>query len=194
LLSTIFSLCLGYPPESLRAQEPVPVRDWSFSVLAFGGRKFGPHGNGPSETKGVLLEAVRPVSRRLELGISLYPWMEIDQPRTVTGTGSEQVTAVALEGVLRWFPLSRSWRVEPYLEAVEGLSYADAPTPAGGTQFNFLAQAGVGFCFHASARWGVIAGYRWLHVSNAGLGDSNPSRNFHAIAVGLRVTSAGRTP
>ena len=71
--------------------------------------------------------------------------------------------------------------------------------PAGGTRFNFLTQAGTGFLFPAGRGWSVLAGYRWVHISNADLGELNPSWNYHTLILGLRhekfpgkETSAGK--
>lgn len=71
--------------------------------------------------------------------------------------------------LFRWYlpeQTDQSWRL--YLDAGAGLLYASEAVPAGGKEFNFTPQAGVGASFdigNEGARW--MLGVRWHHVSNA---------------------------
>lgn len=177
---------LGICQRSL-AQEEESSGVWTLSVLAIGGESFRPRGHGFAEALGVAVEAGKSVSRRFEVGLSLHPFIRIYQPATDNGQGRERLTAGALDIVARWFPFPRSWQIEPFIEAAEGLLYANGRTPAGGTRFNFLTQAGLGLCFRANEQWSVVAGYRWFHISNAGLDEGNPAWNFNAVILGGRV-------
>lgn len=46
-----------------------------------------------------------------------------------------------------------------------------------GGSFQFL--SAVGFDYEITEEWTL--GYRWLHISNAGLHDENPGMNLHAV-------------
>ncbi|HKK18792.1 MAG TPA: acyloxyacyl hydrolase [Opitutales bacterium] len=48
-----------------------------------------------------------------------------------------------------------------------------------GGSFQFM--SAVGFDFEVSEEWTL--GYRWLHISNAGLHDENPGMNLHALSL-----------
>ena len=90
------------------------------------------------------------------------------------------------------FAGSRGLRFSWYLEFADGPFWSWHRVPAGGTRFNFLTQAGTGFLIPAGEGWSVLAGYRWVHVSNANLGDRNPSWNYHALVLGVRHPKDGR--
>lgn len=51
-----------------------------------------------------------------------------------------------------------------------------------GSHFQFISSAG--FDWHFSEDW--IFGYRWQHISNAGISDVNPGLNLNTIRVGFR--------
>jgi hypothetical protein len=179
----------------VQAEEPPEVRSIAFGGLA--GQDFYPRSHGFSEFGGTFVDIGMFVSRKLELGLDLQPTMLIRQPNGhPLGTGRETVPAAALDVTLRWFPgpspLGSRW----YLEAAEGPFWSWHRVPAGGTRFNFLTQAGTGLLFPAGAGWTILAGYRWVHISNADLGDRNPSWNYHALILGLRheIVTGERTP
>jgi hypothetical protein len=58
------------------------------------------------------------------------------------------------------------------------------PVPAG-TRFNFAARAGLDATLRVTNRTWLSAGYRHLHLSNAGLGATNPGIDAPMISVGL---------
>jgi hypothetical protein len=169
----------------VRSEEPQEVRSIAFGGLA--GQDFYPKSHGFSEFAGSFVDIGMSVSRKLELVLDLQPVMLIRQPNGhPLGTGRETVPAAALDVALRWYPgpfaLGSRW----YLEVAEGPFWSWHRVPAGGTRFNFLTQAGTGLLFPAGAGWTLLAGYRWVHISNADLGDRNPSWNYHALILGLR--------
>ena len=181
LLGLLLAASLAVPA---RAEDP-GRRSIAFGGLA--GQDFYPRSHGFSEFAGAFADAGMFVSKKLELGFDFHPLMLIRQPDGhPLGTGRQTVPAAALDIVLRWFPgpslLGASW----YLEFADGPFWSWHRVPAGGTRFNFLTQAGTGFLIPAGEGWSVLAGYRWVHVSNANLGDRNPSWNYHALVLGVR--------
>jgi hypothetical protein len=181
-----------------RSEEAPSARSVAFGALA--GQRFYPTSHGFSEFAGAFADVGMFVSRRLELGFDLQPIMLIRQPESHPGgTARETVPAAALDIVLRWFSGPSLLGARWYLEVAEGPFWSWHPVPAGGTRFNFLTQAGTGLLFPAGKGWTVLAGYRWVHISNADLGDRNPAWNYHALVLGLRheilpgkKTSAGK--
>jgi len=181
-----------------RSQEPPEIRSVAFGGLA--GQNFHPTSHGFSEFAGAFADIGKFISRKLELGLDLHPILLIRQPNGhPLGTGDQTVPAAALDLILRWFPGPTPLGARWYLEVADGPFWSWHRVPAGGTRFNFLTQAGTGFLFPAGRGWSVLAGYRWVHISNADLGELNPSWNYHTLILGLRhekfpgkETSAGK--
>jgi hypothetical protein len=75
----------------------------------------------------------------------------------------------------------------PFAELSVGVSGASAQTPRRGSYFNYVAQAGFGVSRPVSRRTHVLAGVRWVHLSNAGLfgNDRNPDIEAFGGYVGL---------
>ena len=72
-----------------------------------------------------------------------------------------------------------------YWEFEVGISKSDAFTPPGGTRFNYLALGGAGVTRRLSRHAHVLAGLKWIHVSNNGL--AGRRRNPDIEAVGPQV-------
>ncbi len=79
----------------------------------------------------------------------------------------------------RWhFVNKQTWSI--FAEAGIGLMGASGEVPTGGTSFDFMPRAGVGFTYELSPGGARLqAGVRWFHISNARIeGDSNnPARD-----------------
>ena len=80
---------------------------------------------------------------------------------------------------LKWDAWGAYWEVEV------GISKSDAFTPPGGTRFNYVAQGGAGVTRRLSRTTHLLAGLKWIHVSNNGL--AGRSRNPDIEAVGPHV-------
>jgi opacity protein-like surface antigen len=77
-------------------------------------------------------------------------------------------------------------QVRPYLEGGGGGIWgtlAGAPEQAGNV--NFLLMAGAGVSWFFSPHMAVSVGYRFYHISNAGLGDPNSGLNYNYPFIGL---------
>jgi hypothetical protein len=68
-----------------------------------------------------------------------------------------------------------SGRFSLYLDAGGGVAYATAPTPAGGTYYNYTIQTGPGVAWELSDHLFLMGGVRYWHLSNARL--EGPVRN-----------------
>ncbi len=76
-------------------------------------------------------------------------------------------------------------RFSVYLEFDVGISKADVFTPPGGTRFNYLALGAAGVTTKLSSSTHVLAGVKWVHISNNSL--AGRSRNPDIEAVGPHI-------
>lgn len=109
------------------------------------------------------------------------------------GDGNEPVRAVSAALLLR-----RTFRNESalrwYVEGGTGPMYAEKRVPASTSRFNFITQMGAGLVLNARGRFPVIAGYRFLHISNGGYAPRNPGLNVSAAVLGVQLRSATPRP
>jgi hypothetical protein len=76
-------------------------------------------------------------------------------------------------------------RLAPFIEAGAGMIYTTQHTHEQGTQFNFTPQAGIGLQFLLTKQWALTGGYRYRHLSNAGIDEDNVGIDHHFGLVGL---------
>jgi hypothetical protein len=89
------------------------------------------------------------------------------------------VTCGVRSGFLRHPNWAGFWEVEV------GISKSDAFTPPGGTRFNYVAQGGAGVTRRLSSTTYLLAGLKWMHLSNNSL--AGRGRNPDIEAVGPHV-------
>ncbi len=187
-------LILIFFPLCAAAQEPSPFGRTTLSVTGIGGQDLASGRHGSAEMAMPTINAGKFVSRRIEVGLDLHPWIYIRQPVNDNGDGGfETVNAFAVDVYGRWYPAPFSWRYQPYVEVAEGPFYALRRVPAVGSHFNFLTQVGTGVSVPLGALdpWSVVVGYRFAHVSNAGTYRRNPGWNFYGVVLGLRKYVGG---
>lgn len=79
-----------------------------------------------------------------------------------------------LNVLFRWhFWRSADERVTVFADAGIGFSLFSQEVPDGGSNFNFAPQAGVGASFDLGGDVRLLAGLRWLHLSNARTTETN---------------------
>lgn len=78
-------------------------------------------------------------------------------------------------------------RVRPFLEAGGGPVWTDlgGRVPEQPGQFNFLVWGGAGCAYQLTPTWAIQAGYRIMHISNAGTRAPNSGLNFGLPFLGL---------
>lgn len=76
-------------------------------------------------------------------------------------------------------------RFSPYIEGGAGLLNTNLRHRALAETIEFMPQVGAGFHIHVGDRVSLNAGYRWHHISNAGLGERNLGINSHFPYVGF---------
>lgn len=81
----------------------------------------------------------------------------------------------------------RRQRVSIFLEFEVGVSESDTPVPPRGTRFNYLALGSAGATIRVRSGVHLLAGLKWIHVSNNGLAgrDRNPDIEAVGPTVGV---------
>jgi hypothetical protein len=77
--------------------------------------------------------------------------------------------------------ICRRGRVSAFWEFDVGVSKAETYTPPRGTRFNYLALGGAGATVRLGRGTHLLAGLRWIHVSNNGLAGRDRNPDIEAI-------------
>ena len=114
---------------------------------------------------------------RFEYAIDAVPAYLILQPAgTAYGVGVNPLN-------LKW-NFVRHRRLSPYLELSGGTLFTTSKVPAGTSAVNFTSGAALGtHILGPKYAWAIEA--RYLHISNAGLGDLNPGINTFEMRLGF---------
>ncbi len=114
---------------------------------------------------------------RFEYAIDAVPAYLIFQPSgTAYGVGVNPLN-------LKWNFVRRG-RISPYLELSGGTLFTTSKVPPGTSAVNFGSGAALGAHFLGEEHaWSLEA--RYLHISNAGLGDLNPGVNTFEVRLGI---------
>ena len=99
------------------------------------------------------------IGKKVALGVEFHhAWVFQDAPGAFV-QGVSPLVRVKLTGkpVMNW-----------YVETGPGVSWSDLATPARGTKFNYLFQAGTGLIRRVGRTSHVTLAYRFFHLSNNG--------------------------
>lgn len=120
----------------------------------------------------------------LQYTLDVVPAAVVFQPGRVGGKSSIYGAGVSPLGLKVNFG-QRSW-IKPFLAASVGFLYfeADVPVPDS-SRFNFTPEAGLGVQFFLTQKRAVTLGYKFHHISNAGIGRNNPGMDSHVFYVGF---------
>ena len=84
--------------------------------------------------------------------------------------------------LLRWhFFKSDDSRFTVYLEGGSGILYTAQDFPVGTNDINFASEVGLGLTYELTPGTRLMTGVRYMHISNAGLADSN--RGYDAVVL-----------
>ena len=105
--------------------------------------------------------------------------------------GSQTIYGGGLTALLR-YDLRTGTRLLPFLEGGAGLLLStpqsrDPSSQFRASQFNFTLQIGVGLRYVLSQRAALSVEYRFHHISDAGLTESNPGFNADFILLGFSL-------
>lgn len=121
----------------------------------------------------------------LEYTLDIFPAAMVFEPNDVR-TGSSRIYGAGLSPLgfkLRF--AQQSW-IKPFLAASVGVLYFQHDIPRPDTsRFNFTADLGLGVDFFVTLKTALTIGYKLHHISNFGMGSSNPGLNSHVIYCGF---------
>jgi hypothetical protein len=114
---------------------------------------------------------------RFEYAVDAVPAFLVFQPaNTAYGAGFSPLG-------LKWNFERHGW-LSPYLELNGGMLFTDHNVPTGTNGVNFTSAAALGtHILGAKYNWSLEA--RYLHISNAGLGNYNPGLNTVEVRLGI---------
>jgi len=114
---------------------------------------------------------------RFEYAVDASPFFLVFQPaNTAYGVGFSPLG-------LKW-NFERHGRLSPYFELNGGLLVTNHNVPTGTNSVNFTSAAAFGtHILAAKCNWSLEA--RYLHISNAGLGNYNPGLNTVEVRLGI---------
>lgn len=136
------------------------------------------------------LEFGHAISPRFEFGTT-FEVVNINQRKSGYddnfGPGNRDVPAIGSALFARRHFGGVTSRVRPFIELSSGPMWSRYRVPAGTSRINFLSQGGIGVTFHPSERYGIIAGWRFGHISNGWFNpDRNPGYNINVLMLGVQ--------
>jgi hypothetical protein len=117
------------------------------------------------------------------LGLTWYPLNNLgliaEVPVSAIHQDGPDTAAAGLDLLVRYHFLSLD-QFTLYADGGAGFVFSGHCVPTGGTSFNFIERAGVGFTYQLAPHWFLNAGSRIAHLSNAGIRgpNHNPSINL----------------
>jgi lipid A 3-O-deacylase len=178
-VSVLALLSVGAHAQSIE-QGATEVQIWtSGGHSVFGGRGDTGIWNAGLRYGWVLTDPLGPgfLKGRFEYAVDAVPAYLIFQPtNTAYGVGLNPLN-------LKWNFAARG-HIRPYIELSGGTLFTTHKVPMGTSAVNFTSSAALGT--HLLAKkyaWAIEA--RYLHISNAGLGDLNPGLNTFEVRLGI---------
>jgi hypothetical protein len=114
---------------------------------------------------------------QLEYAPDVAPvWVIVQKTNTAYGAG---VTPFAFKWIL-----NSPKKVKPYLVLEGGTLFTNTKVPEGTSRINFTSSGGIGAHF-LGEKHNFNAELRFMHISNAGLGDLNPGINTVQVRIGF---------
>jgi hypothetical protein len=156
----------------------------SHVVMSAEGGQSHKTAHGQADVQALNIEIGKALSPRTEIAFVLSP-MQLWQPRSwfgdQFGDGNETVRAIAGSVLVRY-------RLKQfYGEAAMGPMWSEKAIPASTSRFNFSTQLGAGVVLMPRARFPLLIGYRYRHLSNGGYSPRNPGFNISAIVLGVQM-------
>lgn len=97
-----------------------------------------------------------------------------------------ETTAEGLKAVARYNFLGLG-RLVPYVEALAGVGYKNFRPWDNPTSFTFALEVGAGLSYMITPTVAITGGYRFQHLSNAGIGHRNRGYNYDGGVVGVSI-------
>ena len=189
-LGLILLFGLGTSP-STHAQELPAATPIGSHTIGLTAGPFAPIRVGPSQSSKLFGEALMPswmVTLTEPIGSGWYQGQLALGAELIAFHASEPITAYGIGFTPKLvYTATNLNRVRPFIEAGGGPVWTDlgGRVPEQPGQFNFLVWGGAGGAYYFTPRWAVQAGYRVMHISNAGTRAPNSGLNFGLPFIGL---------
>ena len=121
----------------------------------------------------------------LEYTLDVFPAAVVFEPNAVrTGSSTTYGAGLSPFGLKLRFA-QQSW-IKPFLAASVGFLYFEHDIPLPDTsRFNFTPEIGLGLDFFVTPKTAITIGYKYHHMSNAGISSRNPGLNSNVIYGGF---------
>ena len=189
VFSTLAGLTLPHAAEpSLRASYALLQGTNEFSLWAGG----SPDSFGNIEDRQVLLVGLR-YGRvlaawdwvSLEYTLDVFPAAVVFEPNDAR-TGNSTIYGAGLSPLGFKLRFAQQSRIKPFLAASVGFLYFEHDIPLRDTsRFNFTPEIGLGIDFFVTPKTAITIGYKFHHMSNAGISSRNPGLNSNVIYSGF---------
>jgi lipid A 3-O-deacylase len=196
--SRLLTLSLGLllfldPPASspIHAQEFPAATPVGTHTIGLTAGPFFPARVLPSQSSKLFGEALMPswtVTLTEPIGSGWYQGQFALGAELIAFHTSEPITAYGLGFTPKLVYASTAFgRVHPFLEAGGGPVWTDlgGQVPEQPGQFNFLVWGGAGCSYRLTRALAIDAGFRFMHISNAGTRQPNSGLNFGLPFIGL---------
>jgi len=159
------------------------------SIGATAGKSMtGVHGQGSFAT--LQFDFSRAFLHHTEATWGVQPFF-IRQPShffTADGHGTQSALGLQLTLGLRHHFGSESRNVRPFAEIASGPLFTDKKVPVTASKINFNSYGTIGATFGRHNGYRPYAGFRFGHISNAGIvADRNPGYNIFSAVFGVRL-------
>jgi hypothetical protein len=159
------------------------------SIGLLGGKSMnGVHGQGSFAS--VHFDFSRAFRPHTELTWGVQPWL-IEQPShffVADGKDNEHTFALHFTLGLRHHFGSESASARPFVELGSGPMFSAKKVPATTSRINFDSYGTAGVTFHVRNGYAPYVGFRFQHISNAGIvADRNPGFNIGSLVFGVRL-------
>jgi hypothetical protein len=118
-------------------------------------------------------------------------YADVRQPRSwfgyTYGDPDDSVRAEWAHFFIRNYWRTSSNTLRPYADLGTGPMWSNRRIPAATSKGNFNSQLGLGVVIFPNARMPLYLGYRFFHISNAGVTGRNPGLNVNGFFVGTRA-------
>jgi hypothetical protein len=173
----------GQPLSSLFGRPPLRKGSWELGAIG----AFSISGNG-GPSIGTVVRALW-LMPHIGYTFAEVPWGSFQvylAPQTALIITPQKTYILGLAAIFRHtFFVSRY--LSPYIDGGAGFLNTNLRTRALGESIEFDPQGGAGFYIHVAERVSLNAGYRFHHISNAGLGERNLGINSHFVYGGFSV-------
>lgn len=127
---------------------------------------------------------INPFAEKLRIKSRRTNFELLVEPMTSVVVSPDTNAEIGCSFFVRYSVKLATW-FSPYLEVGTGFVYITQHVHEQGSQPNFITQPGIGTLFFLGKHYALSVGYRYRHLSNAGIASPNRGVDSHFGIVGL---------